>query len=439
VLTLRTRRVARGRRHTYLVHVTTVPMTLAFVRGQVAYMKERGFEVLALSSPGEDLDTFGRLEQVPVYPIEMTRRITPVRDLLTITRLVRYFRRVRPSIVHAHTPKGGLLGTIAAWLARVPVRIYHIRGLPFTSATGPLGTLLQWTERIACRLANRVLCVSESVRQVAVKESICPAKKIAVLGNGSGNGVDALGRFDPVRWCHTRGETRTRHAIPRDALVIGFVGRIVRQKGIVELFESWKTLREEFPRLHVLIVGFRESQDPLPADVEMGLCEDRRIHFTGGQRETPPLYAAMDLVVLPTYREGFPNVALEAASMELPIVITRVPGCDDAVVDNVTGTFVPPRDSNGVTNAVRRYLNHPELRAAHGTAGRRRVLDRFRQDTVWQALYAEYLDLLQHHGVPIPSDRGDVTPNQQHSSKVPIGIIPQGEDAIPVCGKPHSR
>ena len=386
-----------------LVHITTVAMTLVFMRGQVTFIKERGFDVFALSSPGEDLTSFGELEHVPVHAVDMKRQITPLRDLIALLQIVRYLLKIQPHIVHAHTPKGGLLGTIAAWVGRVPVRIYHIRGLPFTSASGLRARLLRCTERVSCRLATHVLCVSESNRQLAVSARLCPPRKISVLLNGSGQGVDAMGAFDPARWRHARSAIRSMTGIPPDAMVLGFVGRIVRDKGVAELFDAWKALRQEFERLHLLIVGFFEPHDPLPRDLEEALRADSRIHLTGRQHETARFYAAMDLVVLPTYREGFPNVPLEAASMGIPTVATRVPGCTDAVVDGVTGVLVPPRDAVALSVAIKGYLESPELLNLHGAAGRARVVREFCRERVWQALYTEYATLLRRHGVPVPS------------------------------------
>lgn len=378
-----------------LVHVTTVPDSLTFVQGQVGYLKARGFEVWALSSPGDLLDEFAAREGVPVHGLEMPRRITPVHDVATTVRLWRWLREVRPDIVDAHTPKGGLLGMVSAWLAHVPVRIYHMHGLPLMTATGSRRRLLRWAERVSCLLAHQVLCVSASLREAAIAEGVCRPDKIAVLHHGSIDGVAAETLFAPARLGDAaRTDTRRRLGIPPDAEVLGFVGRIVRDKGVVELVEAWRVLREERQDLHLLVVGPFESQDPLPADVEQRLRTDPRVHLTGVDWNTPPLYAAMDLVVLPTYREGFGVVAIEAAAMELPVVATAVPGCVDAVADGVTGTLVAPRDVAALTGAVRRYLADPALRRRHGRAGRERVLRQFRQEDIREQLHARYLDLL---------------------------------------------
>jgi glycosyltransferase involved in cell wall biosynthesis len=379
-----------------LVHVTTVPESLTFFHGQVGYLKARGVDVWALSSPGELLDQFAAREGVPVHGLEMPRRITPLRDLATTARLWRWLRKVRPDIVNAHTPKGGLLGMVGAWLARVPVRIYHMHGLPFMTATGLKRRLLRWAERVSCLLAHQVFCVSASLREAAVAEGLCRPDKIAVLHHGSINGVAAETAFNPARVGGTvRATERGRYGIPLDAEVIGFVGRVVRDKGLVELVEAWQTLRAERPELHLLVVGPFEPQDPLPPEVEKLLRTDPRVHLTGMNWDTPPLYTAMDVVVLPTYREGFGIVAIEAAAMELPVVATEVPGCVDAVQDSVTGTLVPPRDAAALTEAIRLYLLDPQLRRRHGRAGRERVLREFRQEDIWEELYAEYTRLLQ--------------------------------------------
>ncbi|HXG09745.1 MAG TPA: glycosyltransferase family 4 protein [Gemmataceae bacterium] len=392
---------------TTLVHITTVPVSLwSFLGGQIGYMKDRGFAVRALASPGEYLDRFAEREEVPVHGVPMLRRITPLRDLVAVGRLWRVLRRVRPAIVHAHTPKGGLLGMIAACLTGVPVCIYQVHGMPWMTARGLKRALLSWTEWAACRLADQVLCVSGSVREAAVAGGICPPAKIKVLAAGSVNGVDAEARFNPdVAVPAHRDRTRDRLGIPRSAPVVGFVGRLVRDKGIGELATAWQTLRRLFPALHLLLVGPFEPQDPVPPEVRALLENDPRVRLIGQVDDCLPFYAAMDLVVLPTYREGLPLVPLEAAAMSLPVVATRVPGCVDAVVDGVTGTLVPPRESAALAEAITAYVRDPELRRRHGRAGRERVLRDFRPEAVWEALYEEYVRLLRRKGLPVPSPR----------------------------------
>lgn len=389
-----------------LVHITTVPESLLFLQGQADYLKARGFDVRVISSPGEALERFAAQEEVIAHEVTMPRRVTPVRDLLAVSQLRRCLRLFRPHIVHAHTPKGGLLGMIAAWLARVPVRVYHIHGLPLMTARGLKRVLLRQSEQTACRLAHQVLCVSQSVRQVAVDTALTPADKVKVLRRGSINGVDAAGAFNPHRFTlAARAEIRQRHGIPSGAVVAGFVGRLVHDKGLADLAAAWKLLRDEFPWLHLLFVGPFEQQDPLAPEVIQLLTDDPRIHLTGPVWDTPPLYAAMDLVVLPTYREGFPVVPLEAASMALPVLATSIPGCVDAVEAGVTGTLVPARSPAALAGALRAYLHDGELRRRHGLAGRDRVLRDYRPESVAEALCQEYFRLLHANGVAVLQHR----------------------------------
>ncbi|MEX2220523.1 MAG: glycosyltransferase family 4 protein [Candidatus Rokuibacteriota bacterium] len=382
-----------------VLHVTTVPVTLPFLAGHVAHAKGKGFDVHALSSPGEALEQFARGMQIDGHPVPMSRRITPLADLAALWRVVRVIRRVRPTIVDAHTPKGSLLAMIAATLCRVPVRIYHQHGLPLLTATGLRRRILRWTERTACRLAHQVICVSESLREVAIAEGLCPPGKIKVLEQGSIDGIEADGKFNPARDSTESAQVvRARYQIPQGALVMGFVGRIVRDKGLVELAQAWRVLREECPALHLLVAGPFESQDPIPADVEATLRGDPRIHLAGMVRDMPSIYRSLDLLVLPTYREGFPASLLEAAAMEVPVIATRIPGCVDAVRHGETGLLVPVRDVEALTAAIRIYVGDPTLRRQHGASGRDRARREFDPGMMREALFQEYLRLLGERG-----------------------------------------
>lgn len=387
--------MAEGERRIRLFHITTVPDSLGFLAGQAGYMRERGFEVHALSSPGDMLNSFGARERVAIHAVPMARRISPVDDIAAIRVMRRVMLRIAPDIVHAHTPKGGLLGTLAARLAGVSVRIYHVHGLPCVTSHGVQRRLLFASERVACGSATHVLCVSRSVREVVIKHRLCPPSKIESPGPGSINGVDARRKFHPeLVGPAAREETRARFGIPSDALVVGFIGRIVRDKGLVELAGAWSVLRDVYPKLHLLIVGPFEPRDPVPPETEHLLRSDPRIHLAGLDWNTPPLYAAMDVVTLPSYREGFPSVPLEAAAMGLPVLATKVPGCLDAVEDGVTGLLVDAGDAADLEVSIRRYIDDPDLRRAHGEAGRERVLRDFQPQSVWRALHEVYTDAL---------------------------------------------
>ena len=379
-----------------LVHIITEPRSLRFLKGQHAYMRTRGFDIEYISSPGDLLYKYGNQEGVPVHDVRMFRRIRILPDILAVFQLIRKLNKIKPVIVHSHTPKAGLLGMISAFITRIPVRIYHMRGLVSCTAKGGKRLLLRWAEKITCRLAHRVICNSHSLRKFAISEGICIESKIITLAKGSGQGVNASDLFNPDTTNKVaRSRIRDSHSIPDEAMVIGFVGRLVIEKGIRELVKAWKILREESPDLYLLLTGPFEELDPLPEALRNSLLDDPRIVLLGLKFDMPPVYALIDILVLPSYREGFSNVLLEAAAMQLPVVASDVPGCKDAVEHNVTGMLVPAQDAKALADALREYIKNPYLRKNHGEAGRSRVLHDFRPESIWSALYHEYKALLK--------------------------------------------
>ena len=382
-----------------IVYVTTVPWTLGFLRGHISYLKSRGMEVHVISSPGDELDKFGAELQVPVHPVSMMRPISPIHDLCSAWRLGKVLRDLKPHILHTMTPKAGLLGTLGARFTGVPIVVSSLFGLPQMTKTGPLRRLLNVTTSLACRWSDRVWCDSFSMCDYVARAHLCPGDKLFVLGQGSVGGVDAIGEFSPsLQGAGVRGAIRLHNNIPDDARVIGYIGRIVADKGMRELAGAWRILREEYPDLHLLLVGPFEDSDPLDHEDQRLFQADPRVHLAGRQRYIPPFLAAMDVSVMPSYREGFGVTNIEAAAMALPVVSTLIPGCVDSVLDGVTGALVPPRDTKALTEAVAEYLVNPDLRRKHGQAGRERVLQEFRPEMIWEALYNEYVNLLQKKG-----------------------------------------
>lgn len=378
-----------------IVHVITVPQFLGFFQGQFAFMRERGFDVHVVSSPGELLQEVSEREGIYVHPLPISRTISPVLDFNGLWKLHKLFRHLKPDIVHGHTPKGGLLSVMAARWARVPIVLYTLHGLRFVTETGWRRNLVKWSYYLIFKLSHQVYSVSRSLKDNIIKVGLCPESKVKVLAQGSANGVDAIKKFNPaILPINCRTEIRKCYNIPQDALVIAYVGRIVKDKGIVELCEAWHYLRSRFQDLYLLIVGSAEPQDPVPASVLAQLQGDYRVRFAGYVRNMPPLYAAMDILILPSYREGFPNTPLEAAAMEVPVVATSVDGCVDAVDDGITGLLVPPRNSAALAASIQQLIIHPEKRKMMGKAARLRVLKKFNPEVIWEFLAQEYRSLL---------------------------------------------
>ncbi|QPC82036.1 glycosyltransferase family 4 protein [Phototrophicus methaneseepsis] len=382
---------------TSLLHLMTVPISLRFLRGQIAYMKANGFEVEVLSSPGKLLNEFGNEEGVRTHAIDIYRMISPFKDIATIMRLLKLFREKRYDIVHTHTPKAGLVGMIAASLADSPIKIYHVHGLPFMTQVGLKRKLLLFSEWVSCHLADQVYCVSPSIKQILIEEKLCQAEKIKVLNHGSINGVDAEGLFNPDSYVEERKTRRHSMDLPEDALVVGFVGRLVQDKGIYELISAWQQLKEKYQHLYLLLIGPAEERDSISTKALETLSQDNRIRMVGfveNLQDMPKFYSIMDMVVLPSYREGFPVTPLEAAAMQLPVITTQIPGCVDAVVDDKTGQLVEVANVDELVDAIQHYVTNPDLRHLHGRNGRLRVLQDFKPQDIWVHQLKEYRHLL---------------------------------------------
>jgi glycosyltransferase involved in cell wall biosynthesis len=391
----------RSFRRPRLLLAVTDSISCALLEGQLARAQDEGFDTALLISPGESTTRLVRRERPTLFPVAMRRKPAPFLDLIALVQIGRALKHFHPDIVNAGTPKAGLLVMLAAWMCRVPCRVYTLHGILLETSSGARRALLWALEWITCRLATRVICVSSSVRSWALRLRVVSARKAVVLGPGSCNGID-LGRFTPTP--SLRADARRIRAsagISETALVIGYVGRLVREKGVVELAECWSELREQFAAAHLLIVGTFED-DGIPAAVRRFLETDPRVHLAGWVDDPAGHYAAMDVLVLPTRREGFGNVLLEAAALQLPVVATRVTGCVDAVVDGVTGTLVDSGNPAALGDALGKYLRDPQLRARHGQAGRERAVREFARERVWEALHTEYRRLLRERNLPAP-------------------------------------
>lgn len=353
-------------------------------------LAQRGWRVGVSSDsavPGQ-LEDFARQEHAEALPVAMHREISPRNDLRSLMRMYRTLRRFQPVVTNVGTPKAGLLGGLAAVAARVPVRVYTLHGLRLETARGATRRVLLLTERIALACAHRVVCVSPSLRERVHELGLAPAHKTLVLGEGSVNGVRLPPASDPRATAQLRSELGLVNGQP----VVGFVGRFTRDKGIPELIEAFDQVRTQFPSAALLLIGDYEEGDPVEPRVREAIDSRPGFVRTGFVPNVYPYYPLMTVLALPTHREGFPTVALEAAAFGLPVVTTDATGARDAVRDGVTGWLVAVGDVQALATALREALEDPVAARHRGAAGRRRVEEHFRPDDVqqrWAELYDE--------------------------------------------------
>lgn len=373
-----------------LLVVTTVPITLALILRDQPKFLNRYFDVTLATSCGAGLERVQE-EGVPIHYVRMERGISPVWDLLSIFRFVRLLQKIRPDIVHSYTPKAGLVAMVAGWICRVPVRVHTFTGLIWPTSKGIKREILKLVDRLVCFCATRVVPEGKGVQRDLVAGRIT-RKETGIIGFGNIAGVD-VEYFS--RAALEQGQAgllfRKANGIEVGEFVFIFVGRLNRDKGLKELLEAF--LRISDP-CRLVLVGDLDSAAPVDDATLDTLRQCSRVHWVGFMDDIRPALAAADTLVLPSYREGFPNVVLQAGAMELPVVATDINGSNEVVEPGLNGWLVPVRDSRALEVAMREALaKSKESRAAMGRAARSRVIERFEQGAHWVRMLEFYRDL----------------------------------------------
>ncbi|MFI5093989.1 MAG: glycosyltransferase family 4 protein [Candidatus Acidiferrales bacterium] len=379
-----------------LVIAVNSAIAVGFLQGQLQFFEGKGFDATVLC-PKRRKDEWEveRPVGIPIIEVPLERDIAPFQDLDSLWRLWRIMRALRPTVTNVGTPKAGLLGGFAAWLNRVPCRFYTLHGLRFETTKGLKRRILVYADRLACRFAHRVICVSQSVREKAIASGLTTWERTVVFGAGSCNGVDAS-RFAATPGMKQRAaELRRRLGIPKQAPVALFVGRLTSDKGIPELMDAFSQLSHRHPELRLLLVGCFEDGDPLPVETRNSLDTNSRVIFAGAVQDTAPYYAAADVVILPSHREGLPTVILEAQASGKPVIGTCATGIVDVVADGETGLLFPIGDVPALAEAIAKIIGDRGLATKLARAGQEQVQRHFRQEQIWQALHREYLEVLQ--------------------------------------------
>jgi glycosyltransferase involved in cell wall biosynthesis len=377
--------------------VATVPTTIkAFFGKQLAFLKENDFDITVITSPsGNQLDFGGKLpEGIKLYTVKMSRTIKLLEDLKAFFEILKIVKQNKFDIVQYVTPKAALLGSATSRFAKVPVRLYLMWGLYYITQTGTKRMFFKVIEKLVCRFSTAIAPDSKGNVKLAVKEGLCKAGKVSVVGHGSANGVDTE-RFDPVKLYEDGRKIRTELNIPETAKVFGCIAAIVGDKGINELIEAFDIVSKENPDVYLLYIGQTTEKDPVKKTTLETMKSNSKIIHLGWQTEPEKYMAAMDIFVLPTYREGFGVVNIEASAMGLPVISTDVPGPQESIVNGKTGILVPARQVEPLVNAMKDLLGRPLYAKKIGEAGRKRVQEFYEQKKLWQSILEHKKVLLE--------------------------------------------
>ena len=385
-----------------LIRITTIPQSLrTLLKGQPKFMSSQ-FEVICISSHGNGmLDDVGKAEGTEVIPVEMTRNITPIKDLKAAWQLYKIFKKEKPFIVHTHTPKAGTVGMLAAYMARVPNRLHTIAGLPLLEVSGAKRMLLDTVEKLTYGFATKIYPNSFRMEEIILTNNYTKENKLKVLGNGSSNGIDTT-HFDP-QLISEDDKTKLKHDldIMENDYVYVFVGRVVKDKGINEMIAAFKEIAAEHVNAKLILVGpfgmsdeneIKDSDALLPETVDY-IETSSQIKTVGFQKDVRTYFSISDCLVFPSYREGFPNVVMQAGALGLPAIVSDINGCNEIVINGENGTIIPPKNTVQLKEAMASYLVKGKISQSEKEVIRDMITNRYSQPIMWDAILNEYKEL----------------------------------------------
>ncbi len=378
---------------TKLVRITTVPQSLkTLLKGQLKFMSNNGFDVVGVSSRGQTLMDVKQQEGVDVFIVEMSRKITPLKDLVALWKLYRFFKQFKPLIVHTHTPKAGTIGMIASKIAGVQIRLHTVAGLPLLEVNGFKRRILNIVEKLTYACATKVYPNSLGLKRIIEKYGFCSSEKLKVIANGSSNGINTE-YFDPNLFSNDTG-LKEKLGIKSNNFVFIFVGRLVGDKGINELVKAFEIFQINHQNCNLLLVGDYETHlDPLQQETLKIIETNKNIISVGFQSEVRPFFAISDCLVFPSYREGFPNVVMQAGAMGLPCIVTNINGCNEIIHDGLNGYIIPVKNVSAIIDKMcETFLDKLTYKKLQKNA-RVMITSRYEQKVVWEAIKKEYNNL----------------------------------------------
>jgi len=379
-----------------IIRITTVPISLKILlKDQLKFMNQH-FNVIGVSSKGMELNDVEVDESIQTIEVEMSREITPMKDIISLIKMTLLLLKEKPEIVHTHTPKAGIIGMIASWIARVPHRLHTVAGLPVMEARGKKKNILLVVEKLTYACATKVYPNSYGLQTYILENKLTNKEKLKIIGYGSSNGIDTE-HFQRTKEVLNHGKEIKRKYNLENKFVFCFVGRVVKDKGINELMNAFDKLSQENNNVVLLIVGqLEQNLDPISSEAEIILKNNKQIHYVGFQNDIRPYLATSTCFVLPTYREGFPNVVLQACSMELPCIVTNINGCNEIIEHNINGLIVEPKDIDTLYDAMRRMENENKLAFQLGLNTRNDIIKKYDRKNFHQYLLEEYNKVLEN-------------------------------------------
>ncbi len=381
-----------------LIRITTVPVSLEkLLEGQLSFMQNH-FDIIAVSSQRELLTAFGKKNKINTYFIPFTRKITPLQDIKALWKLYRFLKKEKPDVVHTHTPKAGIVGMMAAYFAGVPHRLHTVAGLPLLETTGLKRKLLNTVEKYTYRFATKVYPNATGLKKIILKQKFTKPEKLKIIANGSSNGIDSS-YFNPNTFTKEEIEKNKKNLSIKDSdFTFLYVGRLVKDKGINELVKAFVSLYTKNPNITLLLVGDYEPKlDPLDKETLTSINRHPKIITTGWQNDVRIYFAVSDLFVFPSYREGFPNVVLQAGAMNLPAIVSNINGCNEIISDNINGLIIPVKTVPALQKAMDIILKDKSLYQKLKKHTRKIILQKYERQQVWDALLKEYKLLLKQN------------------------------------------
>jgi glycosyltransferase involved in cell wall biosynthesis len=376
-----------------LIRITTVPISLkVLLKGQLHFMSERGFDVIAVSSAGKELEEVEDNEKVKIASIEMVRTISPLKDLNSLWKFYKFCRKTKPDIVHSHTPKAGIVGMLGAKLAGVPIRLHTVAGLPLMETKGLKRIVLNFVEKFTYKCATSIYPNSRGLNDFILENEFTDKKKLKVIANGSSNGIDT--NFFDIDCIPESSQISLRNLLGIDVgdFVFIFVGRIVGDKGVNELIRAFKKVVHTCSsNFKLLLVGAQEADlDPLLEETLLEIANNKCIVSVGFQKDVRPYFAISDALVFPSYREGFPNVVMQAGAMGLPCIVSDINGCNEIIIDGNNGLIVPVKSTSAIVDAMKKISNNIEFYNSLKVNSRKMITSRYEQRLVWNSILDEY-------------------------------------------------